>query len=105
MAVTYCRRMFEWSEEHQMMRQAVRQFIEKEIVPDIDQYEHEGRPPYDALRKMFATFGIDAAARAGFERRMERDAAGTGADSESGGQGGDAAMTLIPTIELSRHCP
>ena len=45
--------MFEWSEEHVMMRQAVRQFIEKEIVPDIDQYEHGDRPPYDALRKMF----------------------------------------------------
>jgi len=55
-----------------MMRHAVRQFIEKEIVPDLDQYEHEGRPPYDALRKMFATFGIDAAARAGFARRMGR---------------------------------
>ena len=100
--------MFEWSEEHQMMRQAVRQFIEKEIVPDIDQYEHEGRPPYDALRKMFSTFGIDAAARAGFERRMEREEGGEGgagaADTESGGRG-DPAMTLIPTIELSRHCP
>ena len=96
--------MFEWSEEHQMMRQAVRQFIEKEIVPDIDQYEHEGRPPYDALRKMFSTFGIDAAARAGFERRMEREAGGTDTDSEPAGRG-DPAMTLIPTIELSRHCP
>ena len=96
--------MFEWSEEHQMMRQAVRQFIEKEIVPDIDQYEHGDRPPYDALRKMFSTFGIDAAARASFERRVEREKAGTTADSESGGRG-DAAMTLIPTIELSRHCP
>ena len=66
--------MFEWSEEHQMMRAAVRQFIEKEIVPDLDAYEHEGRPPYDVLRKMFATFGIDAAARAGFAKRLEREA-------------------------------
>src|SRR5579884_2932157 len=104
--------MFEWSDEHQMMRQAVRQFIEKEIVPDIDAYEHEGRPPYDALRKMFSTFGIDAAARAGFARRLAReDAAGgkTGAaddaDEEESGGRGDPAMTLIPTIELSRHCP
>ena len=54
--------MFEWSEEHEMVRAAVRQFIEKEIVPDIDAFEHEGRPPYDVLRKMFATFGIDVAA-------------------------------------------
>ncbi|HWE54587.1 MAG TPA: acyl-CoA dehydrogenase family protein [Acidimicrobiales bacterium] len=95
--------MFEWSEEHVMMRQAVRQFIEKEIVPDIDQYEHEGRPPYDALRKMFSTFGIDAAARAGFARRMEREEAGEARGEREGG--GDPAMSLIPTIELSRHCP
>ena len=111
--------MYEWSEEHKMMRQAVRQFIEKEIVPDIDQYEHEGKPPYDALRKMFSTFGIDAAARAGFARRLEREAAGegsgSGSASDSSGSGSkssgsgegrsDPAMTLIPTIELSRHCP
>jgi alkylation response protein AidB-like acyl-CoA dehydrogenase len=97
--------MYEWSEEHKMMRQAVRQFIEKEIVPEIDQYEHEGKPPYDALRKMFSTFGIDAAARAGFARRMEREESGTGSGSGSGEGRSDPAMTLIPTIELSRHCP
>jgi alkylation response protein AidB-like acyl-CoA dehydrogenase len=94
--------MFEWSEEHQMMRMAVRQFIEKEIVPDIDQYEHEGRPPYDALRRMFSTFGIDAAARASFARRMEREGDGSGVPSADRS---DPAMTIIPTIELSRHCP
>ena len=96
--------MYEWSEEHKMMRQAVRQFIEKEIVPEIDQYEHEGKPPYDALRKMFSTFGIDAAARAGFARRLDKEESG-GVDSGSREGRNDPAMTLIPTIELSRHCP
>jgi alkylation response protein AidB-like acyl-CoA dehydrogenase len=96
--------MFEWSDEHQMMRQAVRQFIEKEIVPDIDAYEHEGRPPYEVLRKMFSTFGIDGAARAGFAKRIEREKAGTSRPQESEGER-DPAMSLIPTIELSRYCP
>ncbi len=109
----YPRVMYEWSEEHQMMRQAVRQFIEKEIVPDLDQYEHEGRPPYDVLRRMFSTFGIDTAARAGFARRLERESAGGsdpgpagGSEPASSGAGrADPAMTIIPTIELSRYCP
>jgi acyl-CoA dehydrogenase len=102
--------MFEWSEEHQMMRTALRQFIEKEIVPDIDQYEHEGKPPYDALRKLFSTFGIDVASREGFAKRLEREASaadggGKRRDDDDGQPGRDPAMTLIPTIELSRHCP
>ena len=103
--------MYEWSDEHQMMRQAVRQFIEKEIVPDIDSFEHGDRPPYDALRKMFATFGIDAAARASFDRRIQREESGPqgdhadGSPSEEGSGRSDPAMTLIPTIELSRYCP
>lgn len=95
--------MYEWSDEHQMMRQAVRQFIEKEIVPDLDAYEHEGRPPYDALRKMFSTFGIDQAARGGFDARIAKEEKG---DTEKErGRSSDPAMTLIPTIELSRFCP
>jgi alkylation response protein AidB-like acyl-CoA dehydrogenase len=101
------------------MRTALRQFIEKEIVPELDAFEHEGRPPYDVLRKMFATFGIDVAARASFAKRLEREtaaeAAGGGRTAAGGDElaaigdeeGGrsDPAMTLIPTIELSRYCP
>jgi alkylation response protein AidB-like acyl-CoA dehydrogenase len=100
--------MFEWSEEHQMMRDAVRTFIEKEISPFVDEYEHGDRPPYDALRKMFSTFGIDVAARAGFQKSLAR-ASSEPADAASEGDGAipsrDPAVALIPTIELSRVCP
>jgi alkylation response protein AidB-like acyl-CoA dehydrogenase len=109
--------MFEWSDEHRMMIDAVRQFVDKEIVPRRTELEHGELPPYDLLRKMFATFGIDAAARDGWERRLdaeerrgsEPDAAGTaeadGASPASGSARTDAAMSLIPTIELCRQCP
>ena len=99
--------MFDWTDEHQMLRAAMRQFVDKEIVPDIDDFEYEGRPPYDVLRKMFATFGIDAAARSDVTRRLEAERAG-GMDppqrSERRGRT-DPALTVIPTIELSRVCP
>ncbi|MCU4183974.1 acyl-CoA dehydrogenase family protein [Acidiferrimicrobium sp. IK] len=107
--------MYAWSEEHEMMRSAVRQFVEKEVAPHQEALEHGDMPPYDILRKMFATFGLDTAARESFERRMEREANAStsgGSDSESShasgsdsGGGRDAAMSLIPTIELCRYCP
>src|SRR5690242_18236062 len=106
--------MFEWSEEQLMIRDAVRQFIEAEIVPKRDELEHGDLPPYDILRKMFATFGMDVMARESFKRRIERERAGetqrTPSDTEegeedSGGRTNNAAMSLIPIIELCRHCP
>ena len=65
--------MFEWSEEQKMIRDAVRQFIEAEIVPQRDELEHGDLPPYDILRKLFATFGMDAMARESFKRRIEAE--------------------------------
>ncbi|HWG74749.1 MAG TPA: acyl-CoA dehydrogenase family protein [Acidimicrobiales bacterium] len=79
--------VLDWTDEHQMLRAAVRRFVDKEIVPDIDAYEHEGRPPYDVLRKMFAAFGIGDPPPPAGRRRS------------------DPALMVIPTIELSRVCP
>src|SRR3954466_5184732 len=103
--------MYEWSDEQLMVRDAVRQFIDKEIRPNLDELEHGDTPPYDVLRKLFATFGMDAMARDGFKRRIEREkaqAAGesaAAADDGGGGGGGAAGMTVIPIIELCRYCP
>jgi acyl-CoA dehydrogenase len=101
--------MFEWTDEQRMIRDAVRQFVEKEIKPHVEELEHGDLPPYDILRKMFATFGMDAMARESFTRRIERDRAIEAgeqvedADGRSGG--GGAGMTLIPIIEICRYCP
>src|SRR3954464_5613065 len=98
--------MFEWSEEQKMIRDAVRQFVEAEIVPKRDELEHGDLPPDDLLRKLFATFGMDAMARESFKRRIEAENAGEKrerADGDAGG--GGAGITMIPIIELCRHCP
>jgi alkylation response protein AidB-like acyl-CoA dehydrogenase len=98
--------MFEWSEEQKMIRDAVRQFIQAEIVPKRDELEHGDLPPYDILRKLFATFGMDAMAREGFKRRIEAEKAGEKREPrESGGDATAASMSMIPIIELCHHCP
>ncbi|MHB1787681.1 MAG: acyl-CoA dehydrogenase family protein, partial [Acidimicrobiales bacterium] len=55
--------MFEWSDEQLMLKDAVKRFIEAEIKPNLDELEHGDVPPYDVIRKLYSTFGMDAMAR------------------------------------------
>jgi len=104
--------MFEWSDEHQMIREAVKRFVDDEVRPHVDDLEHGDLPPYDILRKMFATFGMDAMARERFKKQIERER--TAADAIARGEelpareesaGGVGGLSLIPIIELCRVCP
>lgn len=109
--------MIEWSEPQRMLRTAVRQFVEKEIAPNVDMLEHGDTPPYETLRKFLKTFGIDAMARQRFEAdivKAKAKAAGEESkkdDSEKDPamvemmRGEETAMRLIPAIELCRFCP
>lgn len=54
--------MLDWSETDLLIRDAVREFIEKEIRPHVDELESGQLPPYDLIRKLFASFGVDAMA-------------------------------------------
>src|SRR5438876_9902611 len=97
--------MYEWSEELKMVRDAVRTFVDTEIRPHREELEHGDLPPYDLLRKLYSTFGMDQLARDSFKKRIEAEkleAAGAApafADSESRGGGG---FTLLPIIELCK---
>ena len=51
--------MYAWNEEQLMIRDAVREFVEAEIAPKREELEFGDTPPYDLLRKLFATFGMD----------------------------------------------
>src|ERR1700716_2323642 len=109
--------MFEWSDEHTMVSDAVRQFVDNEIRPHREELEFGDVPPYDVLRKMFQTFGLDALAREQFKKRIERERtaaeaaksdAAEGAvtsDDEARPSGGGGAMFTIPIIELCRCSP
>ncbi len=112
--------MFEWSEEQLAIRDAVRRFVEEEVKPNVEELEHGETPPYEVIRKLYQTFGLDALARDSAKRAIERKAAGSessaGASGKTSGKaagkaaeraegGSNAAMTLIPIIELCHYCP
>jgi alkylation response protein AidB-like acyl-CoA dehydrogenase len=104
--------MFEWSEEQLMIRDAVRQFVQAEIAPKREELEHGDLPPYDILRKLFATFGMDAMARERFKAQIEREKRVAAGEEEAQPKGerraGDPnaiAMTMLPIIEICRHSP
>src|SRR5205814_5595263 len=105
--------MIEWNEQHLMIRDAMRRFIDAEIKPRLEELEHGDTPPYDVLRKMMRTFGLDELARQRFQKRIAREKAAEQARArgetvppapERDGDS-DAGMQLIPIIELCRYCP
>lgn len=111
--------MIEWSEQHEQIRAMVRRFLEKEIVPNLEDFEHNGVPPYDVLRKFLETFGIGEMAKAQFKSQIAKDKAR--AEAEAAGEpppekkpkrekspeerANEMAMRLIPIIELCRYSP
>jgi alkylation response protein AidB-like acyl-CoA dehydrogenase len=108
--------MIEWSEMHLSIRDAMRRFIEAEVVPKIKDIEHGGEPPYDVLRKLVATFGLKDMAEARFAsqiakekaRATQREAAPAGEPKKRGPgpeAGNEAALRMIPIIELCRYSP
>jgi alkylation response protein AidB-like acyl-CoA dehydrogenase len=105
--------MYQWSEEQLMIRDAVRQFVQAEIAPKREELEHGDLPPYDILRKLFATFGMDAMARERFKAQIEREKRIEAGEEEApapgarraGGDPSSIAMTMLPIIEICRHSP
>ncbi|MBI2168155.1 MAG: acyl-CoA dehydrogenase family protein [Actinobacteria bacterium] len=106
--------MYQWPEELTMIRDAVREFVDKEIRPHRDEIEFGDTPPYDLLRKMYKTFGLDEMARAGFAKRIEREKAlaeggemaqGPSGPSERDEGAGAGMMAIVPIIELCKCSP
>jgi alkylation response protein AidB-like acyl-CoA dehydrogenase len=103
--------MFEWSEQHKQIRDVLRRFVQEEIVPHREALEFGTMPPYDILRKLLRTFGVDEMAKAQFQADMARERSGAAPKEKkartefSSGAADAAAMRLLPIIEISRHSP
>ncbi|MFO0566928.1 MAG: acyl-CoA dehydrogenase family protein [Polyangiaceae bacterium] len=103
--------MIEWSEQHLAIRDSFRRFVDAEIKPKRDELEHGDTPPYEVLRKMFATFGLREMSLMRYEADLEKGDKKSQGDDEAGAAkpnpmaGEMTAMQMIPIIELSRHSP
>lgn len=96
--------MLEWSDVDLAVRDAVREFVDKEIRPHVDALESGDMEPYPVVRKLFSTFGIDAMAKEALEKRLTRLREGGEAKPGGGGMfgGGQGGMGFVVISELCR---
>ncbi|MET0473527.1 MAG: acyl-CoA dehydrogenase family protein [Mycobacterium sp.] len=100
--------MLEWSDVDVAVRDAVREFVDKEIRPHVDDLESGEMAPYPIIRKLFSAFGIDVMAKESLERRLAklRDGGAPSGGSTSGGMFGggsdQAGMGFVLISELCR---
>ncbi|AQT80255.1 acyl-CoA dehydrogenase [Mycolicibacterium litorale] len=97
--------MIEWSDVDLAVRDAVREFVDKEVRPHLDELESGDLEPYPLVRKLFATFGIDEMARESLTKRLDKMRAGADAKSGGGGGmfgGGQGGMGFVVISELCR---
>ena len=103
--------MYEWSDEQLAIRDAVRRFVDEEVKPNVEELEHGETPPYDVIRKLYRTFGLDAMARESTKKAIERKTNGAErARTLRGRRGGrrahaDPDHRALPLLPRHRHRP
>ena len=106
--------MIEWSDTDLMVQNAVRQFVDKEIRPHVDELEAGEMSPYPIVRKLFSQFGLDAMAAESVKKMLDRERAKQNGEQvneerdekpdDSGGFGGGAQGSMIAVLvsEIAR---
>jgi alkylation response protein AidB-like acyl-CoA dehydrogenase len=97
--------MIEWSDVDLAVRDAVREFVDKEIRPHVDALESGEMEPYPIIRKLFAAFGIAEMSRDALTKRLTklRDGGESSGKSSGGGMFGDSGgMGFVVVSELCR---
>jgi len=100
--------MIEWSEQHQMIRDAVRKFIEAEIVPIVEELEHGDTPPYDALPAYDGSNErviVDAAIAAGVDPTTVARLTASGIDAHAALADNDTGTALATVGDTIRTGP
>jgi len=102
--------MFEWSDTDRMVRDSVRQFVDKEIRPHLDELESGELSPYPIARKLFSQFGLDAMAAESVKKMLDRERARQNGEEREqepdggGGFGGGAQGSMVAVLvsEIAR---
>jgi len=109
--------MIEWSESDELIRESVREFIEKEIEPHRDGLESGELSPYPVARTLFSEFGLDVVAAEAIKTILEKERAkaaaiaagepkpdkleGSGGGMSLGDLGGQISMAAVLVSELA----
>lgn len=97
--------MLDWSDVDIAVRDAVREFVDKEIRPHLDELESGEMEPYPIVRKLFSAFGIDAMAKEALDKRLARLREGGKPSSGGGGMfGGGSASAGMGFVLISELC-
>jgi alkylation response protein AidB-like acyl-CoA dehydrogenase len=106
--------MIEWSDTDLMVADAVRQFVDKEIRPHLDELETGAMSPYPIARKLFSQFGLDVMAAESVKKMLDRERAkldGAPAAQETDekqddaagfGGAGQGSMAAVLVSEIAR---
>lgn len=98
--------MIEWSETDLLVRDTVRQFVDKEIRPNLDALETGEMQPYPIARKLFSQFGLDAIAAESVQKMLDRERTGTAekpdGTGDSDGLGFQPSMMAVVVSEIAR---
>jgi len=102
--------LIEWSDTDLMVRDAVRQFIDKEIRPHLDELETGELSPYPIVRKLYSQFGLDVMGAESVKKMLDRErneqdgVQGERQDSANvlGSGGAQQSMMAVLVSELAR---
>src|SRR5260370_11415920 len=94
--------MIDFTDEQKMAQRMVRQWAEKELAPHVARMEKGELLPYEIMRKLIKTFGMDEMVRTAFQKLA--DSPPNDNDKKERSMG-DAGLQAIVSIELARICP